>query len=192
MADEKTLFIADLHIGCESRRTVSMRGFKSNWERHEEEVLKGLNRNMTRYNTLYILGDVGSSSDYEHLKSFLRKINTKRIFLTIGNHDNEQFFYRLKKEHVILDYQYMYDIKFDKRRFVLCHYPFFEWPHFFRNGIHLYGHVHNNLQVGWKSMDVGIDNIGYTPISIQEVIRLTDREDNVDKYRNKIFLDKRY
>ena len=192
MADEKTCFIADLHIGSESRRTVCMRGFKSDWMRHEQEVLKGMNRTLSRYHTLYILGDVGSSSDYDHLKWFLQQLKTKRIFLVLGNHDNEQFFYRLKKEHVILDYALMYDIKFDKKRFVLCHYPFFEWPHFFANGFHLFGHTHNNIQLGWRSMDVGIDNIGYSPIDIKEVIRQLERYNNVDQYRNKLFLDKKY
>ena len=86
----------------------------------------------------------------------------------------------------------MYDIKFDKRRFVLCHYAFFEWPHFFANGFHLFGHAHNNIQLGWRSMDVGIDNIGYSPIDIKEVIRQLERYNNVDQYRNKLFLDKKY
>lgn len=190
--DKETYFIADTHIGFGSRRTVSQRGFGCNWERHEEEVIKGINRVIDFKKTLYILGDVGSSDDYQRLKYFFERLKTKRIFLLLGNHDNEQFFYRLRKENVILGFDKMYNLKYNKTHFVLCHYPLFEWEHFYSNGIHLYGHVHNNLSVGWRSMDVGIDNIGYTPISVTEVLEQMAYINNVNTYRNKIFLDKRY
>ena len=41
-------------------------------------------------------------------------------------------------------------------------------------------------------MDVGIDNIGYTPININEVITLLGKYSNIDKYHKKLVLDKRY
>ena len=190
--DKNTYFIADTHIGFGSRRTVAVRGFGSNWERHEEEVVNGINRVIDRHKVLYILGDVGSSDDYLHLKKFLGKLNTRRIYLLLGNHDNEKYFEQLKKEHVIIDYDKIFQLKCHKVHFTLCHYPIFEWEGFFKNGIHLYGHTHNNIQLGWKSMDVGIDNIGYTPISVDEVVSLLQKYDNTDKYHKKLFLDKRY
>lgn len=190
--EQETYFIADTHIGYGSRRSVATRGFGCDWQRHEQEVINGMNRVLSRRKTLYILGDVGSASDYDHLKHFLLQLNTKRIFLLIGNHDNKQFFQRLKKENIIIDYDNLYELKFNKIHFTLCHYPIFEWSGFFSNSIHLFGHTHNNLQLGWKSMDVGIDNIGYSPISVMEVIRQLSGINNVDKYRKKIYLDKRY
>lgn len=190
--DKNTYFIADTHIGFGSRRTVAVRGFGSNWERHEEEVVNGINRVIDKHKVLYILGDVGSSDDYLHLKKFLGKLNTRRIYLLLGNHDNEKYFEQLKKEHVIIDYDKIFQLKCHRIHFTLCHYPIFEWEGFFKNGIHLYGHTHNNIQLGWKSMDVGIDNIGYTPISVDEVVSLLQKYDNTDKYHKKLFLDKRY
>lgn len=190
--DCNTYFIADTHIGFGSRRSVASRGFGSNWLRHEQEVVNGMNRVLNKCKTLYILGDIGSSDNYDHLKAFLLKLNTRKIFLLLGNHDNKQFFQRLKKEHIIIDFDNMYELKYNKIHFTLCHYPIYEWAHFFNNGIHLHGHTHNNVQLGWKSMDVGIDNIGYSPISVTEVIEQMNKVDNVDKYRNKLFLDKRY
>lgn len=190
--DRNTYFIADTHIGFGSRRSVSMRGFGTNWERHEQEVLNGIKRVIDKHKVLYILGDVGSADDYDHLKWFLGQIPTRRIYLVVGNHDNEKFFQKLKEEHVIIDYSLMYNVKYNKIYFTLCHYPIFEWDHFYSNAIHLYGHTHNNLELGWKSMDVGIDNIGYTPISIEEVVRQLSKYSNVDKYKKKLILDKRY
>lgn len=185
-------FIADTHIGTESMRTVAKRGFGSNWEKHEEVILQGINRVINKNSLLYILGDVGSNSDYVHLKEFLCKIKTKKVFLLLGNHDNEYFFQMLRDEHVILGYDKIHTFKNNKVHFTLCHYPLFEWEGFFSNGIHLYGHVHNNTTVGWKSLDVGVDNIGYTPMSIKEIVQHLEYENNVDTYRNKVFLDKRY
>ena len=190
--DKNTYFIADTHIGFGSRRTVAVRGFGSNWERHEEEVVNGINRVIDKHKVLYILGDVGSADDYQHLKKFLGKLNTRRIYLLLGNHDNEKNFEQLKKEHVIIGYDKIFQLKCHRVHFTLCHYPIFEWEGFFKNGIHLYGHTHNNIQLGWKSMDVGIDNIGYTPISVEEVVSLLSKYDNIDKYHKKLFLDKRY
>lgn len=190
--DKNTYFIADTHIGYGSRRTVSMRGFGCNWERHEQVVLEGINRVIDRHKVLYILGDVGSSDDYPHLKQFLGKINTRKIFLLLGNHDNEKFFKRLLEEHVIIGYDKLVHEKCHKVHFTLCHYPIFEWEGFFKNGIHLFGHTHNNLTLGWKSMDVGIDNIGYQPISVDEIMAQLSKYDNIDKYHKKLILDKRY
>lgn len=190
--NKDTYFIADTHIGFGSRRTVSQRGFKCDWERHEKEVVNGINRVIDSKKTLYILGDIGSSKDYQGLKSFLEQLNTKRIFLLLGNHDNEQFFYRLYKENVILGFDKMYSLKYNKVHFILCHYPLFEWEQFFNNSIHLYGHVHNNVTIGWRSLDVGIDNIGYTPISVTEVLERMNNISNVNAYKNKVFLGKKY
>ena len=41
-------------------------------------------------------------------------------------------------------------------------------------------------------MDVGIDNIGYTPISVDEVMAQLSKYDNIDEYHKKLILDKRY
>lgn len=190
--NKNTYFIADTHIGFGSRRTVASRGFGCNWERHEQEVLNGINRVINRKSVLYILGDVGSTSDYQHLKKFLTSINTRRIYLLLGNHDDEKFFQQLKQEHVIVDYDKIIQEKCHKVPITLCHYPLFEWEGFFKNGIHLFGHCHNKVDLGWKSMDVGIDNIGFTPISMDEVMAQLSKYDNIDKYHNKLLLDRRY
>ena len=190
--NKNTYFIADTHIGFGSRRTVAVRGFGCNWERHEQTVLEGINRVIDRNKVLYILGDVGSTNDYEHLKQFLGKIHTRKIYLLLGNHDNEKFFKQLEVEHVIMGYDKIIQEKCHKVPITLCHYPIFEWEGFFKNGIHLFGHTHNSLDLGWKSMDVGIDNIGYTPISMDEVMAQLSKYDNIDKYHKKAILDKRY
>lgn len=189
--DRDTYFIADTHIGYGSRRTMSDRKFGADWQRHEEIVLNGINRVVNKKCTLYILGDVGSADDYDHLKRFLTHIKTRRIYLCLGNHDKEQNFQRLQQEHVIIGYDKIYELKYNKIHFVLCHYPIYEWNYFYDNGIHLYGHTHNSLSLGWRSMDVGIDNIGYTPISVTEVLSLMSNKRNVDDYRNRLRLDKR-
>jgi calcineurin-like phosphoesterase family protein len=82
------------------------------------------------------------------------------------------------KDYYLLIYQ--------KRKFVLFHYPILEWDGFFHDSIHLYGHVHNGdgkpgymeqfRQLGKRAVNVGVDVQGFHPVSIEEIIRLADGE----------------
>ena len=55
-----------------------------------------------------------------------------------------------------------------------------EWNGYFRNSIHLYGHIHNNVENNaYKIMrnidnayNVGVDIINYMPQRLEDVIKL--------------------
>lgn len=53
---------------------------------------------------------------------------------------------------------------------VLCHYALREWHGKGKGAWHLFGHSHGQLASDpTLSMDVGVDAVGYRPISIQEI-----------------------
>jgi calcineurin-like phosphoesterase family protein len=50
-----------------------------------------------------------------------------------------------------------------------------------RGSIHLHGHVHGGLQEqnkGRRRFDVGVEIIDYTPISIDEIIRIVNERNS--------------
>ena len=100
-------------------------------------------------------------------------------YLIKGNHEKYLKDSEFDPSHFewIKDY---FKFKYNKRHFVLFHYPILEWDGFYKGAIHLYGHVHNTRRayfmetLGPNAVNVGADMIGYTPISIDEVVKLVD------------------
>lgn len=178
------LFIADLHVGPYNHRTLSLRGFKSDWVRHLNIVRDSINARVVRGDMLYILGDLGFKNMTRDLEDFLKSLHCQKK-IAIGNHDNKRQLQKLKDKGIIQDVKENYNLKYGNYYFDLSHFPKREWNHFYENGFHLYGHTHGNLPQYYRSMDVGIDNIGYTPITINEVIDALERYNNIDERGNR-------
>ncbi|MDR0877010.1 MAG: hypothetical protein LBN21_03070 [Treponema sp.] len=100
-----------------------------------------------------------------------------------GNHEkylDDQVFrldaFEWVKDYYVLDYQ--------KRKFILFHYPILEWDSYFHDSIHLYGHIHNGggnaeyqkkfQALGRRAINVGVDVQNYHPVSIQDIIKVAD------------------
>lgn len=58
---------------------------------------------------------------------------------------------------------------------VICHYSMRTWNKFHYGSWHLYGHSHGNLPPLGMSMDVGVDCMDFTPVSILEVSEIFKR-----------------
>ena len=57
-------------------------------------------------------------------------------------------------------------------RVVLSHFPIRSWEGMHKGYFHLYGHSHGTLpENGTLSFDVGVDSVGYAPISSEEVLK---------------------
>lgn len=63
------------------------------------------------------------------------------------------------------------DIVVDGRRLYLCHYPMITWPCARRNGLQLFGHVHQHWGGSRNSINVGVDVWGYRPVTLPEIER---------------------
>jgi len=157
-------FTSDHHLGHKGIINLVNRPFESESEM-TNEIIKRHNSVVSDRDTVYVLGDFcwGDPSKY------ISRMNGN-IFLVPGNHDNinkwlPQFIlrdiYLYKKNHIGI---------------VLCHYPLREWEGFFRNYIHLFGHVHNSLPNYKRSMDIGIDSNNFYPYSFGEIC---DRLDGI-------------
>lgn len=171
-------FIADTHFGHENILKLSQRPF-NNIQEHDETLIHNWNNIIHKKDEVYILGDLVMSNDGQYANQLLAKLNGKK-YLIVGNHDdylndpkfNKSLFEWIKPYH---------EFKYNHIRFVLFHYPILEWNGFYKNTIHLYGHVHNtNVDYFRRTLDkralnVGVDMTGFRPISIDEVIETTKK-----------------
>lgn len=66
---------------------------------------------------------------------------------------------------------------------VLCHYAMRSWPRSYHGSIHLYGHSHGRLSPWVNSLDVGVDNHNFTPLRMEEAIRLAKEQRKGYEYR---------
>lgn len=181
-------FTADLHVGPYNRRTLQNRGFGTDWVRHMEIVRDSINETCDRSDLLYIGGDLGFKGEFQMLSDFIKSLRCRKK-IVIGNHDDKKQLIGLKNHDLIEDVKNQYCFKLYNEYFHISHYPLMEWNHFFENAIHLHGHTHGNLpQNNLRMLDVGIDNVGYKPISANEVIDRLKNKRNVDEYKKRLEL----
>ena len=166
-------FIADLHFGHKNILTLANRRFSSIQE-HDDHIIKCVNETVSTSDHLYILGDLGFHKDYVGLATQISRINTRNIHIIKGNHDNMQNLVRLNRDGMIVEVKEMKTVQKGRQHIFCCHYPMREWPGFYRGHYHAYGHVHATLKPYERSMDVGVDSIGYKPIEFDELIKKID------------------
>jgi len=112
----------------------------------------------------------------------LQRLNGLIYFLK-GNHDKAvkkpepSAYFQWMKDYYELPIQ---DKEIDiKHKIVLCHYPFRSWNKSFHGSYSLHGHVHGVFKEENKNIlrhDVGVDNNGFTPISLKQVYDIMNKK----------------
>jgi calcineurin-like phosphoesterase family protein len=69
----------------------------------------------------------------------------------------------------------MKEVLVDGQRIFLCHYPMLSWPAMNRGSVHLHGHVHGNSRGPARSIDVGVDDWDFRPVSLPEILERIDQ-----------------
>lgn len=163
-------YISDLHFGHANIIRHSHRP-DENVDDMDKRLLQIWHDNINDNDDVWILGDLMFRT--KEPKKYLDQLNGK-LHLIKGNHDQY-----IKDRSNIKYFESIDDIRFiqdENTQLVLCHYPMAEWPGYFRNAIHLFGHIHNSENEAKKIMDglrncynVGVDCIG-KPMSLKEII----------------------
>jgi calcineurin-like phosphoesterase family protein len=153
------------------------RKFQNIVEMHKK-IITNWNSIIGEGDEVFFLGDLLLSNDGRKANGILNNLNGIK-YLIRGNHDNyvdDKEFDKTKfkwiKDYHILNYK--------KYKFVLFHYPIFEWDGYFSDSIHLYGHIHNEANypkqqkrfkaMSKRSINVGIDLNDFFPVSIDKII----------------------
>ena len=180
----RTFFTSDSHFGHGNIIRLSHRPSREHPFRDEAQMNRALtdawNSVVNPGDVVYHLGDF-SLRPASVIDGLLKKLHGTK-HLIVGNHD---------RTHGVAGWasiQEMDKIEVDGQGVFLCHYPMREWPGMWRGTVHLYGHVHGNLQPLPGSMDVGADVWGGKPVQIAEILGAMTRFDaDADKKDRRTF-----
>lgn len=157
MGNEKIWFCADHHF--RHKKMSEIRGVGS-VDEMDRKIIDNHNSVVGKRDHVYLLGDFCLGSALE-ANSIIRKLNGNKFFIN-GNHDKQRYngFAWMKD---------LYDFRHDGTLYILCHYPIESWKNKHYGSVHLHGHSHGNSMVMENRYDVGIDNNGLRPFSIDEL-----------------------
>ena len=172
---------SDLHLGHKSILRYVDRPFNS-VEEMNEALINNINSVIKPNSDLYILGDLyfGPNQE-ENTFEYAKKIKCKHIHLIRGNHDMHlDKLIKLNEEYKVFETIAPYkEINYEKRRIVLCHFPFMDnaWNKAMHGSIDLHGHLHSNKNYnleqkakGLLRYDVGVDANDYKPVLLDDIL----------------------
>lgn len=171
-------FTADPHFYHSNVINLNKRPFSDVTEMNNT-LIHNWNAYVGAADEIYVLGDFAFRADGEDANKILRRLNGKK-YLIRGNHEKylkdpafDKTAFEWIKDYYVLEYK--------KRKFVLFHYPILEWQGYFRDAIHLYGHVHNAAKdpkqaerfkvLGNRAINVGVDVNKFFPVSIDSILK---------------------
>ena len=150
----------------------------------DERLTENWNQAIRPDDTVYHLGDFTLAGQGQ-AKVYFARLNG-RIFVVPGGHDKHWISkgeYLSKSGHPVMILPPLQTIKvsipdLDKPQvLVLCHYAMRVWDRSHYGSWHLYGHSHGNLPPFPNSLDVGVDNWEYVPISLGRVVNEIGEKD---------------
>ena len=192
---QKVWFTSDTHYNHSNicRATTQWKGADnvtrdfSSLERMNEELVFWINQKVAQDDILIHLGD-WSFGGFDSIKQFRDRIICQNVHLVLGNHDqhiernkdNIQSIFSSVNQYLDLEVSWwVTGKKKERQRFVCMHYPIASWNNMNNGVIHLHGHVHlpNHLRVAdGKAMDVGVDGNSLEPISLENILRIMDKQ----------------
>jgi calcineurin-like phosphoesterase family protein len=158
--------ISDTHFNHAKIIELCNRPFKDS-EEMTESLIKNWNDTVNSNDEIYHLGDFSWFKDHEDAINVFARLKGKK-HLIIGNHDYHDVRNNLSWESVN---QYK-ELNYNKRQFVLFHYPIYDWVGKHTGSIHVHGHIHNNVTNIKNAFNVSVENIGYKPISIDKILEM--------------------
>lgn len=164
-------FVSDSHFSHNNILKFCKRPY-DNVDDMNVDMVKKWNKKVQPDDTVYHLGDFS----FKDGDKFFHQLNGHK-HLIIGNHDGD------KVRNLPWESQEIYselEIKNPaeagrKYTFVLFHYPIQEWNSFYKDAIHLHGHVHGKKMLPElkKRVDVAVDCFNFAPVSFEQILELT-------------------
>jgi calcineurin-like phosphoesterase family protein len=172
----KIWFTSDQHFGHDNIIKYCNRPFSSVDEMNRI-LIQNYNSVVNFDDTVYFIGDVGFMQ-VDQLLAILSRLNGNKI-LIFGNHDKViRGAYGAFSKVFGSMHEYL-EVKADKQKFILCHYPMLSWNGSGRGNIMLHGHCHGTANYGhikdMKILDVGVDCHNYFPVSQDDVLRTMNK-----------------
>lgn len=169
-------FTSDLHISHANIIRFCDRPF-GDVHTMNKHITDSWNKVVKPDDEIYILGDLAFSMPKSKIRHVMELLNGKKYIIK-GNHDRTNILNNLYNFKLIEWWNYNYEFNHiykDKNyTFLLSHYPHYPTKD---NVICLFGHIHEKRLVDAINgmVNVGVDNIGYEPISIETIIENYER-----------------
>jgi calcineurin-like phosphoesterase family protein len=142
----------------------------------DEVMIRKWNSVVKSKDVIYIIGDFAFDRHGGRISGLVNQLNGKKVLIK-GNHDHWANLNIIPKINDLFDEVVDYkEIKYNKIKFILFHYPLLDWNFKKFDSIHLHGHQHvTNYDIP-NMLNVSIDLHDYKPISIDEAIRLIEKK----------------
>lgn len=159
----KTYFTSDLHFGHKNIIRYCNRPFET-VEQMNEYMIQAWNSRVTDSDDIYVLGDFIFGKE-EKFRETISQLRGRKI-LVRGNHD-PKFVYESKHWSEV----HMQTIirRIDGYRVNMSHYRD-SFKKIYPGNIYLHGHSHGSGPLEDKVLDVGVDRMGYVPLTIDEML----------------------
>ena len=181
---KKLYFCSDIHYNHENAISFGKRPF-SNVDDMNKSILDEFQNKLNSGDILFTLGDDFWRMKESSICKIIDSLPTKNLYKIVGNHDKYGYYWcggeagkRYKMLADILDISVKY--QGTTYSIVLAHYPIYDFNKMYHGGIHLFGHVHGNLDDEFESnprlmVDVGYDGklakrVGSFLISFEDVL----------------------
>lgn len=157
-------FTSDLHFGHKAIIGFCNRPYVD-VKTMDKKLIENWNSVVTDEDEVYVLGDFS----WTEPAPILRKLKGKK-HLILGNHDGPKVHRKCFEMGLWESISIYKELKHGNKRYILFHYPIFDWNGRFRKSIHLFGHTHKEMpELPKNSYHVGVDSNFYYPISIEEI-----------------------
>ncbi|MCH7826434.1 MAG: metallophosphoesterase, partial [Bacteroidetes bacterium] len=118
-------FTSDLHFGHEKIISFCNRPFGCVKEM-DDTLIANWNATVTKNDVVYILGDFAFYKEQDKIEELWNSLNGIKHWI-IGNHDNNGQLNNLYKLGRIFKPKSYDELKYNKRKFILFHYPIEFW-----------------------------------------------------------------
>lgn len=165
-------------------------------DHHDETIINNWNAKVPFNGIVICLGDFMFGRDYLEAEKYLFHLNFRELYFIHGNHDRAmENLFRERGNYIdiynkkIINCNHYLEVDFHiafkyYQKFIFSHYPMITWNGKHKGSIMAFGHEHGHIN-SWidthlpddKLIDVGMECINYTPISISEI--MTKMKDKV-------------
>lgn len=164
-----TWFVGDTHFGHANIITHAKRPFTSAGEM-DEVLIQNWNQVVGRNDDVYDVGDFVFRA-IRPVIYYTGRLNGHH-HLIWGNHDHDA----KRVPQLFASTQEVKYLKLHGEQITLYHYPLRVWHNSHRGAWALYGHCHGSLPNFHRSMDVGVDCHGYTPVHFDTIKTYMDQQ----------------
>ena len=166
-------YIADLHFGHANVIRFDNRPFTDVHEM-DRYMIDVWNLRVKDEDQVYIVGDVYLNNSL-HIEKYLQQLKGHKHLIK-GNHDGKLLMNQKAMEY-FESVNDILQISDGGRRVCLCHYPMAEWPGYYKDGWHIYGHIHNNKNHAFyimkdkeRALNAAVAINNYMPVTLDELI----------------------